>query len=115
MLNSDWKEYPYRGIPVDLRQMPPLVAPYQLHFDWQMWFASMAGLNEYPWTIHLVWKLLHGDPLATQLFARNPFPDAAPRFVRVAIYGYRFTDVATRRATGAWWSRELLGTSRPFR
>jgi len=106
VLNSDWKEYPYRGIPVDLRQMPPLVAPYQLHFDWQMWFASMAGLNEYPWTIHLVWKLLHGDPLATQLFARNPFPDHPPRFVRAMLYRYRFAPPGNPE--GHWWERQEL-------
>jgi hypothetical protein len=30
--------------------------------DWQMWFAAMGTPEEYPWTIHLVWKLLHNDP-----------------------------------------------------
>jgi len=34
--------------------------------------------------------------------------------VRVAVYRYRFTDVATRRQTGAWWQRELQGYSKPL-
>jgi hypothetical protein len=106
ILDSDWKEYAYRGISVDLQQMPPFVAPYQLHFDWQMWFASMAGPNEYPWTIHLVWKLLHGDPLASQLFARIPFPDHPPRFVRAMLYRYRFASPGN--AAGRWWERQEL-------
>ena len=38
-----------------------------------------------------------------------------PKLLRVAFYRYRFTDFATRRATGAWWDRELLGYSRPLR
>jgi hypothetical protein len=25
------------------------------------------------------------------------------------VYRYRFTDAATRRETGAWWSRDLEG------
>ena len=47
------------------------------------------------------------------LFVRDPFPSTPPRFLRVAVYRYRFTDAATRRATGAWWQRELEGYSRP--
>ena len=38
------------------------IAPYQPRLDWQMWFASMATPQDYPWTLHLVWKLLHNDP-----------------------------------------------------
>jgi hypothetical protein len=105
--DADWKEYPYRGVPVDVKQMPPQIAPYQLHFDWQMWFASMASPNEYPWTIHLVWKLLHNDPLALQLFAGNPFPDHPPRYVRAIWYKYKFA--APGNPEGDWWEREKVG------
>jgi len=45
------------------------------------------------------------------LFARDPFSETPPKFLRVALYRYRFTDAATRRASGDWWSRELVGTS----
>jgi hypothetical protein len=87
--------------------MPPVVAPYQLHFDWQMWFASMASPNEYPWTIHLVWKLLHNDPLALQVFAGNPFPDHPPRYIRAIWYRYKFAQPGNPE--GRWWEREKLG------
>jgi hypothetical protein len=30
--------------------------------------------------------------------------------VRALLYTYKFTDAKTRNDTGAWWSRELLGT-----
>jgi hypothetical protein len=105
--DSDWKEYPYRGVPVDLKKMPPIIAPYQLHFDWQMWFAAMASPDEYPWTIHLVWKLLHNDPLALRLFAGNPFPDHPPRFVRATSYKYRFAPPGNPE--GRVWEREKIG------
>jgi hypothetical protein len=106
--DSDWKEYRYRGVPVDLKQMPPFVAPYQLHFDWQMWFAGMASPDQYPWTIHLVWKLLKDDPLALRLFAGNPFPAQAPRFVRASWYRYRFARPGNPE--GYWWEREKIGS-----
>jgi lipase maturation factor 1 len=43
------------------------------------------------------------------LFAGNPFPDAPPTRVRTVRWQYWFTDRATRRATGLWWRRQLLG------
>ena len=39
---AQWKEYSYKGLPVDVTRMPPQVAPYQLRLDWQMWFAAMS-------------------------------------------------------------------------
>ena len=105
--DSDWKEYPYRGVPVDLKKMPPIIAPYQLHFDWQMWFAAMATPNEYPWTVHLVWKLLHNDAGALSLLGPNPFPQKPPHYIRAVLYRYAF--VPANNATHAWWKREELG------
>jgi hypothetical protein len=102
-----WKPYPYRGLPVDPSLRPPQIAPYQLRLDWQMWFAAMASPAEYPWTLHLVWKLLQNDPGAVGLFAANPFPERPPRYVRAVEYRYAFADPANRG--GAWWTRERLG------
>lgn len=102
-----WKPYPYRGLPVDPLSRPPQIAPYQLRLDWQMWFASMSSPGEYPWTLNLVWKLLHGDQGALGLFAANPFPGKKPRFVRAVAYRYRFA--VPGNSEGAWWVRERLG------
>jgi hypothetical protein len=95
-----WKPYPYRGLPVDPAARPPQIAPYQLRLDWQMWFASLASPSDYPWTLHLIWKLLNNDPGAVGLFAANPFPGKPPKFVRAVEYLYQFADPATR--DGAW-------------
>jgi hypothetical protein len=102
-----WKAYRYRALPVDLDRRPPQVAPYQPRLDWQMWFAAMSTPDRYPWTLHLVWKLLHGDPGALSLFADDPFPDHPPRFVRATLYRYRFA--APGNPEGLWWTREPLG------
>jgi hypothetical protein len=102
-----WKAYPYRALAVALDQRPPQVAPYQPRLDWQMWFAAMSTPDQYPWTAHLIWKLLHNDPGALSLFGGNPFPDKPPRYVRAVLYRYQFTPPGNAR--GDWWKREALG------
>jgi hypothetical protein len=105
--SADWKAYPYKGLPVELDKMPPQIAPYQLRLDWQMWFAAMSTPNEYPWTLHLVWKLLHNNPGALSLFRTNPFPGDPPRYVRAVLYQYEFRN--PKDSNGFWWSRKQLG------
>jgi hypothetical protein len=105
--SSDWKPYPYAALPVALDARPRQIAPYQPRLDWQMWFAAMGSPAEYPWTVHLVSKLLRNDRGALSLFASNPFPGQPPRFVRATLYRYRFADPV--KAPGRWWERERLG------
>jgi hypothetical protein len=102
-----WKEYPYKGLPVALDKRPPQIAPYQLHLDWQMWFAAMSTPDEYPWTTTLISKLLHNDPGALGLFAGNPFPHKPPRYIRAILYRYRFAPAGDPRHR--WWTRERIG------
>jgi hypothetical protein len=104
-IDGEWKPYLYKGLPVLLDRQPPQIAPYQLRLDWQMWFAAMGNPNEYPWTIHLIWKLLHNDPAALSLFANNPFPEKPPRYIRAMLYRYKFVPPNDR---GLWWEREEL-------
>jgi len=103
---ADWKPYIYKGLPVALDKQPPQVAPYQLRLDWQMWFAAMSTPDEYTWTYSLVWKLLHNDPRVVSLFARNPFPDKPPRYVRAVLYRYEFAE--PDNPEGLWWNRERV-------
>jgi hypothetical protein len=104
--SAHWQPYPYKGLPVALDQRPPQVAPYQLRLDWQMWFAAMATPADYPWTLHLVSKLLHNDPAAISLFAANPFSSQPPRYIRAVRYRYRFAQPGNPQ--GLWWHRERV-------
>lgn len=104
---ANWKPYIYKGLPVALDRHSPQIAPYQLRFDWQMWFAAMSSPDEYPWTLHLVSKLLHNDPGALSLFAGNPFPGAPPRYVRAVLYRYVFAEPGNPQHL--WWRRSQLG------
>jgi hypothetical protein len=108
---ANWKPYIYKGLPVLLDKRSPQVAPYQLRLDWQMWFASMSTPNEYPWTLHLVYKLLHNDPGAVGLFASAPFGNTPPRYIRAVLYRYAFAPPGNPQ--GLWWKREKKDTWLP--
>ncbi len=104
---AQWRAYEFPCKPGDPMRRPCVVSPFQPRLDWQIWFAAMASPAEYPWTLHLVWKLLEGDRGVLRLLANDPFPDAPPRFVRARLFRYEF--VPPGDASGAWWKRELLG------
>jgi len=104
--NANWKPYIYKGLPVLLDARPPQIAPYQLRLDWQMWFAAMSTPEEYPWTETLISKLLLNDPLIVNLFAKNPFPDKPPKYIRAVLYRYWFAKPGNPEHL--IWNRERL-------
>lgn len=104
-----WKPYEFRWKPGDVARPPRYCIPHQPRLDWQLWFAALSSWEREPWFIALLARLLeHSRPLLA-LLRSNPFPDRPPRYVRAMLYRYRFTTRAERRATGVWWSRELIG------
>lgn len=109
--NAVWKDYFYKALPVALDRRPPQIAPYQPRLDWQMWFASMSSFEDYPWTLHLVWKLLHNDAGALSLLGKNPFPQKPPRYVRAVLYRYEFAPPGNTQ--GDWWRRQELAVWLP--
>ena len=56
--------------------------------------------------MNLIWKLLHNDRGAVNLFRSNPFPDKPPRYIRAVLYRYAFVRANPQ---GLWWKRENLG------
>ena len=104
-----WKPYEFRWKPGDVLRRPRFVAPHQPRVDWQMWFAALESCGENRWLVNLLGRLLQGEPSVLRLLATNPFPAGPPRYIRTLLYEYRFTDRATRKATGAWWTRQLQG------
>jgi lipase maturation factor len=109
MPQTKWLEYEFQGKPGDMRRRPPQVAPYHYRLDWLMWFAALSSPMYHEWFLPLLGKLLEADRPVLRLLARDPFAGRRPRFVRALFYLYRFTTPAEHRATGAWWSRELVG------
>ena len=109
--DADWRPYEFKCKPGDPMRRPCVISPYHYRLDWLMWFAAMSRPEAYPWTLHLVWKLLHNDRDTLGLLANDPFPDAPPRFIRASLYRYRFAPPGD--PSGAWWTRERLGTWLP--
>jgi len=110
---TNWTAYPFRYKPQDPSKAPGIYAPYQPRFEWNLWFASLGTWPEYRFVVWTEEQLLTNDPDVLALFARNPFPSAPPLQVRAVIYQYWFTDMKTKRETGMWWRRELIGDYAP--
>jgi len=102
-----WSAYEFPAKPGDPMRRPAFIAPYQPRLDWSIWFAAMATPDQYPWTLHFVWKLLHGDRGMLRLLANDPFPAAPPRWIRASYYRYEFAPPGGR--DHAWWKRERVG------
>ncbi|MGW8565807.1 lipase maturation factor family protein [Isoptericola sp. NPDC055881] len=105
---DDWREYGFRGKPGAVDRRPPQVAPYHLRLDWVLWFVPLGASG--PWIARLCLRLLEADPATLRLLRRDPFDGAAPRWVRMRLYRYRFTTRDERRRSGAWWVRHELAT-----
>jgi hypothetical protein len=106
---ATWTPYRFRYKPQDIDERPGIYAPYQPRFDWNLWFASLGAWQQSPWVVTVQQRLVEGSPSVLHLFRSDPFRGNPPALVRTVIYQYWFTDMATKRRTGAWWRRELLG------
>jgi lipase maturation factor 1 len=106
-----WLEYAFKYKPGDVSRRPAFCTPHMPRLDWQMWFAALewsASRQAEPWVWNFLERLREGDPAVLALMARNPFPNHPPKYVRLALYDYRFTTPGQRRATGAWWVRTRI-------
>jgi predicted DCC family thiol-disulfide oxidoreductase YuxK len=103
----EWREWPFRYKPGDLRRAPPVVAPHMPRLDWQMWFASLGAPS--PWFGNLLYRLMKGSPDVEALLGPPPFGGALPKYARGTIWSYRFATPEERRADGSWWRRERKG------
>jgi hypothetical protein len=105
-----WREYEFKGKPGAVDRRPPQVAPYHLRLDWLLWFIPISPGHAGTWFETLLVRLLTADRPTLGLLGRDPFAGRRPTFIRARLFRYRFTTPAERRATGAWWHREPVGT-----
>jgi hypothetical protein len=74
-----------------------------------MWFAAMSPAEFHPWIFALVEKLLEGEKRILRLLARNPFPNAPPKFILADWYRYQFT----KSGEPGWWTRTFVAEYLP--
>jgi lipase maturation factor 1 len=110
---TNWTPYPYRFKPQNPAEAPGIYAPYQPRFDWNLWFASLGEWRDNPWVVRAEELMLTNDRDVLSLFAGNPFPSKPPKQIRMVLWQYWFTNLATKRATGMWWRREYMGLYAP--
>lgn len=103
-----WKEYSFPYKPGDMKRGLPVIAPFQPRLDWQLWFAALDGNYQADrWTGNLVIRILQGDKTVLDLLGGDQPFSKPPKYVRVALYDYWFTNETERRKTGALWNRRF--------
>jgi hypothetical protein len=102
-----WKEYTFKGKPSEVSRRPPLVSPYHLRLDWQMWFAAMSSYEYHPWILSFVGQLLKGNPDVISLLRDVPFK-TPPKYIRASLYEYHYAN-----GSKDWWTRSYKGEYLP--
>lgn len=106
-----WKKYAFRYKPGDLHRAPPWVAPYMPRLDWQMWFAALGRVENNPWFVQFLQRLLEGSPDVLALLEADPFDGHPPRFVRAKLDQYTFTTLGEKSRD--WWKAKPEGSYCP--
>lgn len=105
--DSQWHEYPFRWKPGDPRRRPRLSAPHMPRLDWQMWFAALDPQSA-PWLRGLLRGVLDREPAVLGLLGDSTLGGSPTARARLVLYDYRFTTLAERRVSGAWWHRDRV-------
>lgn len=110
-----WRPYTFKYKPGNPARRPELVIPHQPRLDWMLWFAHM-GYHPMmqTWLEGFLEALQRNSPSVIALLETNPFPERPPRFLRIEIYLYRFSDMKTLLDQGQWWQREYRGPYYPL-
>jgi hypothetical protein len=95
----------------DPRRAPDFVAPHQPRVDFQLWFYGLGFRRREPAYVTALVARMCEDPAAVQPLFRSALPPH-PSAVRLVYWQYWFASVAEHRASGAWWRRDRVATSR---
>jgi hypothetical protein len=104
----EWRDYELRWKPGAPARAPRFAGPHMPRVDWQLWFAALGRCQDEPWFHRFLQRILEGSKPVTAVFARDPFADAPPRYLRSTLWRYRLA-AGEERLSGAWWSREPVG------
>jgi predicted DCC family thiol-disulfide oxidoreductase YuxK len=112
-----WREVVFRYKPGDPARAPRFFAPHMPRLDWQMWFAALSAealapdreaaagwlQGEEMWLGRVVVALLRGERPVLDLLAPGQFEGGPPRYVRLVLWQYRFSDGGPD-----WWVRRRV-------
>ena len=107
-----WRSYAYRHLPQRVDRIPSFLAPWFARFEATIQIESWNQGNG-PVLPLVARRLLARSPDVLDRFERDPFPDRPPTIIRIRRYRLAFTDLATHRRTGRYWSKEFAGDYLP--
>ncbi|XP_019875245.2 lipase maturation factor 2-like [Aethina tumida] len=109
-IDGPWKELNFLYKPGNVNHSLPFVAPYSPRLDWQMHWAAFNTYEKEPWVLSLTHRILLGQPEVLSLLDRNhsPFVKNPPKYIRAALYKYKYTPW-NQRSQSAWWTRVKVG------
>ncbi len=108
-----WNELAFRFKPGDVNRPPRAAQPHMPRLDWQMWFAALDP-GRADWLGSFVARLFEGGPAVLGLLGQASRQAEPPRYVRLRLYDYTFSEPGAGAPHGAdggpavWWRRELL-------
>ncbi len=107
----EWTARDLRYKPGDVSRAPPFVAPHQPRVDFRLWFYGLSYKRGAPGFVGALLNKMCADPQSVEELFAEPLP-RAPEAVRIQFWNYEYTSPDERAASGAWWKREALETSR---
>lgn len=128
-----WKQYGYRHMPSFPHDRPPFIAPYHARLDQWTYYVTMCMDSSAlcgslfpmsnPYAMYtrvtmfdlLVQRILEHDQNLLGFLGHNPFPDRAPKLVRVGVLALTPTRPSELRTTGRWWHVRRVCTLHPAR
>ena len=102
-----WRSFEFRYKPQHEDQICRHVAPWFDRFEAGLQLAvNVPQTTVIPRVAAL---LILRNPDVMALFRGDPFADRPPTLVRMPVYVFSFTDLATYRRTGNYWRKEYVG------
>lgn len=108
-----WRAYEFRYQPQREDRISPFIAPRYARFEATLQVEANRAVPS-PLFAHVAARLLAGSPEVLAQFRNNPFPDRPPGLIRLPVYQFKFTDLATWRATGRYWQKEFTAFHQPM-
>ena len=102
---TTWVEYEFRWKPGNPDRRPPVVAPHMPRLDWQMWFAALNPRGNLHWLTSLMEGLVEGKPQIVALLPDQELTREPPKYIRLVMYKYEFSEAKGPSAAGGWWKR----------
>ena len=107
---NTWQRIPFKYKVEDIYERGRQIAPLQPRLDWQMWFLALDPSHLSPWFNDFLAKVFKGSEGVIALIGEYPFKNQAPKFIRVSVALYRFSNLKEKKESGKFWIKEDLSS-----